>query len=141
MWAQGRFSDALYLSLVTVATPGFGDITPTTPWLRVLVPLEALIGFAILTAGLSWVLSVYPVLHRRALFAHRVIVERHANASTDEHWLARNPLAAEPIVLALIELRSDLTTFPITFYFRPSDTKSAFPVALALLDRRNAEGA
>ena len=66
--------DSLYASLVAVATLGFGDITPTTSWLRILVPLEALIGFAVLTAGLSWVLSVYPVLHRRSSFAQTVMI-------------------------------------------------------------------
>ncbi|MFC7876169.1 ion channel [Isoptericola sp. NPDC057391] len=34
---------------------GFGDIVPTTPWLRLATtPLQALIGFALLTAAVSW---------------------------------------------------------------------------------------
>ena len=39
---QGGFLGALYLSLVTLATLGFGDIVPTSGPLRVLVPFEAL---------------------------------------------------------------------------------------------------
>jgi len=36
--------DSLYVSLVTIGTLGFGDIVPTSPWLRLIVPLEALFG-------------------------------------------------------------------------------------------------
>src|SRR4051794_15107590 len=39
---NGGFFDALYLSVVTLTTLGYGDIVPTSGWLRVLVPLEAL---------------------------------------------------------------------------------------------------
>src|SRR3954462_431218 len=51
--ARGGFVDALYLSLVTLTTLGYGDITPTGDWLKALVPLEALVGFGLLTASLS----------------------------------------------------------------------------------------
>jgi hypothetical protein len=54
---------------VTLATLGYGDIVPTSDLLRVLVPLEALVGFALLTAALSWVISVYPALSRRRSLA------------------------------------------------------------------------
>lgn len=129
-WAQRRFVDSLYASLVAVATLGFGDITPTTSWLRILAPLEALIGFAVLTAGLSWVLSVYPVLHRRSSFAQTVIIAARAHGAHGS-WLS--PEFAETLVERLTGLRSDLRTFPVTFYFRGGDSKSAFPVALALV--------
>ena len=46
-------------------------------------------------------------------------------------WLS--PELAETFVERLTELRSDLRTFPVTFYFRGGDSKSAFPVALALV--------
>lgn len=61
--------DSLYVSLVTIGTLGFGDIVPTSPWLRVIVPLEALFGFMLLTAAVSWVLQIYPALHRRRVLA------------------------------------------------------------------------
>ena len=47
---------ALYLSLVTVATLGYGDITPAYPALRLLIPVQALIGFVMFTAAISWIL-------------------------------------------------------------------------------------
>ena len=70
--------DALYLSLVTVGTLGFGDIVPTSPVLRLLVPLEALFGFMLLTAAVSWVLQIYPALHRRRVLALQLSTLREA---------------------------------------------------------------
>ena len=64
--------DALYLSMVTLATLGFGDIVPTEEWLRVAVPLQAMLGFVLLTAAVTWVLQVYPALMRRRALAIRL---------------------------------------------------------------------
>ena len=55
---RSDFLDALYLSLVTLTTLGFGDIVPTAGWLRLATPLEALIGFGLLTAAVPWVLQI-----------------------------------------------------------------------------------
>ena len=57
--------DALSVSLVTLTTLGFGDITPTSEALRLILPLEALLGFGLLSASISWLLSIYPALSRR----------------------------------------------------------------------------
>jgi hypothetical protein len=59
---SGRVVESLYLSLVTLTTVGFGDIAPAEGWLRLIAPLEALIGFGLLTASVSWLLSIYPLL-------------------------------------------------------------------------------
>lgn len=65
--------DAVYLSLVSLTTLGYGDITPLTPWLRFAAPVEGLLGFALLTAAVSWVLQVYPALTRRRVLALRLM--------------------------------------------------------------------
>ncbi len=71
----GRSADllaALYLSMVTLATLGFGDIVPAHDVLRMLLPLQALIGFVLLTAAISWILQLYPALVRRRTLARRL---------------------------------------------------------------------
>jgi hypothetical protein len=61
-------TSSLYVSFVALVTLGFGDITPSQGWLQILAPFEALLGFVLLTAAISWVLQLYPALvHRRAL--------------------------------------------------------------------------
>ena len=69
-------SSQLYLSLVTLVTLGYGDIVPTSDWLRILQQLEALTGFAIVTASLSWVISIYPALGRRRALANKASLIR-----------------------------------------------------------------
>lgn len=60
--------EALYVSLLTLGTLGYGDVVATAPWIRMVAPLEALTGFALITAALTWFTQVYPpLLRRRAL--------------------------------------------------------------------------
>jgi hypothetical protein len=49
---------ALNVSLVTLTTLGFGDITPKAEALRLILPLEALLGFGLLSASISWLVSI-----------------------------------------------------------------------------------
>jgi len=66
---RSDFVDSLYLSLVTFSTLGYGDITPETAWLRLAAPLEAMTGFMLLSASITWVLQLYPALSRRRTLA------------------------------------------------------------------------
>lgn len=63
------FVEALYLSFVILSTLGFGDVVPTDPWIRAASPMEALTGFALLTAALAWFMQIYPPLSRRRTLA------------------------------------------------------------------------
>lgn len=83
--------DPLYLSLVTIGTLGFGDIVPTSPLLRLLVPLEALFGFMLLTAAVSWVLQIYPALHRRRVLALQLSTLREARGLNPDVSIDANP--------------------------------------------------
>jgi voltage-gated potassium channel Kch len=58
--------DALYFSLVTLSTLGYGDVSPSHGLLRVAAPLEALLGLGLLTASVSWLLDLPRVSRRRA---------------------------------------------------------------------------
>ena len=55
---RGRLLDAVCLSVVTPATLGLGGIVPGGPWLRIAVPVQALIGAVLLTAAVTGVLPV-----------------------------------------------------------------------------------
>jgi hypothetical protein len=56
--SRGGFVDALYFSLGTQATLGYGDIVPTNPWLKMGATLQALSGLGVLLAALSWYLAI-----------------------------------------------------------------------------------
>jgi hypothetical protein len=142
--AQGGFVDALYLSLVTLTTLGYGDITPTSGWLKVLVPLEALVGFGLLTASLSWVVSLYPAFSRHRSLAHEVSLVRKAESETGIGVRQMDPLAAEQMLgsltTQLIAVQTDLIHFPISYYFRSSKERFELSTAMPCLLRLAQEG-
>lgn len=72
---------ALYLSLVTLATLGFSDVTPADPGLRLLTPFEALLGFVLLTTAISWIVQVYPAPGRRRSVANRLSILQSCRAT------------------------------------------------------------
>lgn len=128
------FLDALYVSIVTLATLGYGEITPLTPWLRIIGPIEALVGFALITASISWILSVYPVLGRRRQLAREINLLRGAGPLPGAATIQDEPGAFEGTLLSLAEqviaIRGDLEQFPITYYFHPPNEESALSLAL-----------
>jgi hypothetical protein len=142
--AQGGFIDAFYLSLVTLTTLGYGDITPTSGWLKVLVPLEALVGFGLLTASLSWVISLYPAFSRHRSLAHEVSLAREAESETGIGVRQMDALAAEQMLgsltTQLIAVQTDLVHFPISYYFRSSNERFELSAAMSCLLHLAQEG-
>lgn len=129
-----RFLDAIYLSTVTLGTLGYGEMTPTTTSLRLIAPLEALVGFALFTAAISWILSVYPVLARRRNLARFV-----TSLQESGHWqeLADAPDGSDALNGILLRLSEQVTTahddyvqFPITYYFHQDDPNITLEIAL-----------
>ncbi len=121
---NGSFLDALYVSLTTLTTLGYGDIAPRNTPLRVLMPLEALVGFGLLTVSISWVLSIYPVLSRRRSLAQRVLSLARAEAETGLRAAQESPQTLADLASELVTLRNDLIQFPITYYFHGDENDS-----------------
>lgn len=61
----GDFAEALYVSMVTLSTVGFGEIVAAHPLLRLVAAFQAVTGFGLLTATVTWILQTYPALSRR----------------------------------------------------------------------------
>jgi hypothetical protein len=131
---------ALYLSLVTVATLGFGDIIPADPALRLLTPFEALLGFVLLTAAISWILQVYPALGRRRSVAKQLSILRSSNAT--EVVAGGDPCVAssmlESVTVGVIQVETDLLQYAESYYFLEEDEElslaATLPHALRLAD-------
>ena len=129
---RNELIDSLYLSLVTVATLGFGDIVPTSPWLRVAAPLEALFGFMLVTAAVSWVLQIYPALHRRRVLALQLSNLRQARRSdTSLAEVDSIPIDVLTTVAAsIVEARNDFTQYGATYYFRDLEADASLAASL-----------
>lgn len=129
---SSSFLTAVYVSLVALATLGLGDIVPSEPALRVLVPLQALVGFALLTGAISWVLQLYPALTRRRAVARRL----HSLAEVDT---ADKLSQLEPSVAVMIleDVRADLATIEMdllqygeSYYFREDQREISLAATL-----------
>ncbi|KRF08968.1 hypothetical protein ASH00_04650 [Arthrobacter sp. Soil782] len=117
---RAGFVDAFYVSMVTLTTLGFGDVVPTVPWLRLVTPLEALAGFALLTAAVSWFGQVYPALARRRTLALQLswladtgYADRLQQFGSDAVVHTVHSLAA-----AVARLCADLVENTETYFFR-----------------------
>ena len=120
--STGNFLAALYFSMVVLTTLGFGDIVPTGEWLRLLAPLEGLIGFGLITAGISWFLSIFPALSRRRRLAHQITLVREAEVESVKRWEEETMTALlDSFSTQLIEIRSDQIQFPVIYYFHDAD--------------------
>jgi hypothetical protein len=139
------FVDAAYVSLVTLTTLGLGDVVPDVAWLRLLAPLEALLGFGLLTASISWLLGIWPVIARRRALAYEVNVLRKAEADAGVSLLDAGADTAERICAELtsrlVAVERDFGMFPITYYFAEADERFSLPVALPYLWELATEGA
>ena len=130
------FADALYFSMVTMSTIGFGDVTPATDALRVLAPIEAFLGFGLLTATISWLLGVHPALSRRRSLSYEISLLREAERDLgpleQREGAALVPLLAE-LTSRLVAVERDLVTFPVSYYFRERDERFSLAVAMPWL--------
>lgn len=135
--SQGGLLDALYLSLVTLTTLGYGDIVPTSAPLRMLAPLEGLVGFALLTAALSWVLSVYPALSRRRSLAREASLlkdaEREAGEPLERVGAEETARVLGELAERVVAVEGDLVQFPITYYFHNTEERFSLPAVMPYL--------
>lgn len=131
---QGGFLDALYLSWVTQATLGYGDIAPEAAGLRLLAPLQATIGFGVFTAAVTWVLSIYPALSRRRVTAGLIHAIQEGERRTGANLRELAPAAAarrmEALTVALVTCRVDIVQYPSTVYFASPSTSLSLAAGL-----------
>jgi len=134
------FAEALYVSLVTLTTLGFGDVVAVDPWVRIGAPLEALTGFALLTSALTWFTQVYPPLSRRRALA--LELKGLADTGYAKRFHELNPLAVscglDRLASGIAKARIDFTQHRESYYFQEDDPGLSLarhlPYALTLRD-------
>jgi hypothetical protein len=129
---QRGFVDAFYMSLVTLGTIGYGDISPAGDVLRLIVPLEALVGFGLLTASVSWLLTVYPALSRRRSLAYEITLLRDVTRADGRGGFVRaHPRSADrmfaELLSRLVAVERDLVQIPVSYYFTEHDDRFSLP--------------
>ena len=139
---RAGFLDALYLSAVTVSTLGFGDVVPADLWLRLVVPSQSLIGFALLTAAVSWIVQVNPALSRRRALAVRLsLIRRTVGAGLlEEPDSELGAVVLEGLANDLTTVRVELVQYTETYYVRDGAEESALPTTIRIAVDLAAEG-
>lgn len=131
------FIDALYISLVNLTSLGYGDISPGSSLLQLLGPLETIFGLGLLTASISWLISIYGAISRRDSLAHEVYLAKQAEERLGEKLADADPALLESMLASfaeqLIRVRRDVIHFPITHYFRTEDEERALAGLLPFL--------
>ena len=138
---EKSFSSSLYFSLEALTTLGLGDITPNLAWLRLLATFESLIGLALVTASVSWVVLLYPALSRMRLLARQAVLLDEVSRKTgipavsdgSQHLL-------QDLAQKVVRTRIDLIYFPILYYFYTGNLKSSLAQALPVLYRLSEDG-
>jgi len=130
---RADFAEALYISMVTLSTVGFGDIVATESLLRLVVALEAVTGFGLLTATVTWILQTFPALNRRRALAHQLTLFREAAGPAGVAAMDPSHAAGllEAIAGNVATVSIDLLAFHETYYFREIEQRGSLPATVA----------
>ena len=133
----GSFVDAVYLSMVNLTSLGYGDVVAKHDVLRLLGPTETIVGLGILTASISWILSIYAVLADYRAVSHEIAVLGEAERRAETSLVALGGAEAAPILgrltSQLVAARRDLLHFPIAYFFHTRDRRYAISIQLPRL--------
>jgi hypothetical protein len=132
----GSFFSAVNLSLSSLITVPMG-LQTDWKWLQLAMATEAVLGFAILTASISWLLSIYPVIEHRRSLAHEVSLLHFSESSGLQRFEELDDSTLQTLLFGLATqlntVRTELSQFPISYYFQETDDKTALGPALYLL--------
>jgi hypothetical protein len=136
-----RLGLSLYIALQAL-TGASGDLTATPAWLRIVIAIQSLLGFALITASVSWIVLLYPPLTRIRALARDVSMfadaERRSGVAVTfgdaEQLLAT--FAAQ-----VVRARIDFIHFPILYYFHPEEESASLAQAIPHLMRFASEAA
>jgi hypothetical protein len=120
-------------ALITLSEGAYAKVH----WLQLVRGGEAVIGFGLLTASVSWLLSIYPVLESRRAIAQRATLLHHAERENRIDLMKQVPDHAQDWILSLgtdlASLRNQMAQFPITYYFDMGEPETALAGALSYM--------
>src|SRR5919106_617039 len=129
------FIDALYYSGGTGTVLGFGDITPQSPTWKILAFVEAGLGFALMTAIITYMLTVTSAVAERNALANEVLREtdqagdgvNHLILSFNYEGVSGLQDRLQGLLDGLQGLRARLREIPvIDLYYRSRDPSRDF---------------
>ena len=142
--AQGNgFRSDLYVSGTTIFTLGLGDVTPTSPWARELIILEAGTGLGFLAVVMGYFPVLYSAFSRREVTIS-LLDARAGSPPTAAELMRRHAYEGGEGALAVLliewerwsaELLESHISYPLLCYFRSQHNNQSWISALtAVLD-------
>jgi hypothetical protein len=132
--AAHGFGAALYVSLADVTTMGAGNLTPVGSVARIATTLESFVGPAILTAWVTWVLSIYPILADRRAFAYQSDLLRRTYGDPISVVRDCPAYAIVEILYSLtrqvLEITAELRQSRVTYYFQSEAIQASLTAQL-----------
>jgi hypothetical protein len=99
--------------------------------------LEALVGFGLLSASISYLLLIYPALARRRSLAYELYLLQEAGRHEDVSPEQADAGAADRLFAELtsrvVAVERDLVTLPVTYYFAESEERFSLAMAIPYL--------
>lgn len=130
------FPGALDLSLGSLITLSTGMYS-MRPGIALLMGIESIIGFGLLTASVSWILSIYPVLEHRKSLAHEASLLHFSEVKGIRRLRDIDESDLHSILLGfaaqLTTSRNELIQFPITYYFHEQEPQTSLAAMLPYL--------
>ena len=130
------FAGALNASMGSLISLSTG-IYATHPWLGLIMGTESVIGFGLLTASVSWILSIYPVLEHRKSLAHEASLLHFSEETGIRRLRDVSESDLHSILLGLASQvttsRNELIQFPITYYFHENERQTSLAAILPYL--------
>lgn len=135
------FLNAVYVSGVTLATLGYGDITPSSNPYKLVAFGEALIGFTIITMALSYVFNVYGFLQQLSSMSaglqHQATNKYLPRSILVSHFPDGEPRNLDPHLMALFRdlmtHHEGMTRYPIVYYFHGRRAYRSMPYAIYMM--------
>jgi hypothetical protein len=99
--------------------------------------IESIFGFGLLTASVSWILSIYPVLEHRKSLAHEASLMHFAEMQGIRRLREVGESDLHDILLGfasqMTTSRNELIQFPITYYFHENEGETSLAAILPYL--------
>ena len=137
------FGTAYYFAVMSLTTLGTGDLVASTTPLRLAMVAMAVLGFSLLTLGVTYVLSIYNALLRRNTFAGDLHY-RTAGTGDAVAYLVRagaggdaTPIREDQmqIMQEVVRLYESHQFYPVLHYFRYTEERYALArMALVVAD-------
>jgi hypothetical protein len=118
-------AEALYVSGMSLTTVGYGDVVGATDLMRLATVTEAAAGFGLMTAAITYVLSIYPLTTDVRTATRMVETQAHDPARAAQLVVLGGASYLQTLQQELVRIDENVERFPFLYYFRAKDAPAS----------------